>query len=110
MSCTTRGKNVKKRSKEKHFHIRSLGTVNLACQSEHVRQLTGQGDLIENKNDFQLKKAKQCAKIFCECEEYQITRGPWTATAAWIKVEDIVQTIIYKRGKMSKAKNIQIFF
>ena len=44
--------------------------------------------LIENKNDCELKKAKQCVKIFCECEEYQITRGPWIATPAWIKVEE----------------------
>ena len=47
MSCTTRGENVKKRSKEKYFHIRSLGTVNLAWQSEHVSQLTGQGDKLK---------------------------------------------------------------
>ena len=54
--------------------------------------------LIENKNDCELKKAKQCVKIFCECEEYQITRGPWTATPAWINVEEIGRTIKYKKG------------
>ena len=59
--------------------------------------------LIENKNDCELKKAKQCVKIFCECEEYQITRGPWIATPAWIKVEEIGQTIIKKSRQMSKA-------